>query len=268
MNANSGYNGYSMSNRAVEAYSNGEKPLSKWTKAEIISAVSEFDSDKAELLKSVKALTLKEKVLCCSSWHHTSSRYNKTNFYRIDEDFVNGLTEEDIAEMALTKRDVKKESKTYKGDIFYLEWSGTRNYPKAEEKCLNNVNIEERGSFYYVTDDAGNKLLKKKIGSNGTRVVNYIEEEEKEKAAAERERYIREHSSAAALEFYDSIKDSCEYSASHHIYKKGRKPSSTDHYLGLENFFEKGEHRLYRGFTTGVLHLETWNGTEWISEED
>ena len=267
MNANSGYNGYSMSNRAVEAYSNGEKPLSKWTKAEIISAVSELDPVKAELLKSVKALTLKEKVLCYSSWHHTSNRYNETKFYCIDEDFVNGLTEEDIAEMALTKRDAKEESKTYKGDIFYLEWSGTRNYPKAEEKSLTNVNIEERGSFYYVTDDAGNKLLKKKIGSNGTRVVNYIEEEKKKKAAVERERFIREHSSAAALEFYDSIKDSCEYSATHHIYKKGRKPSSCDYEAGLDKFFVKGEHRLYKGFVTGILHLETWNGTEWIEED-
>lgn len=267
MNANSGYNGYSMSNRAVEAYSNGEKPLSKWTKAEIISAVSEIDSDKAELLKSVKALTLKEKVLYCSSWHHTSSRYNKTNFYRIDEDFINGLTEEDITEMALENRNEKKKSKTYKGDIFYIEWSGTRNYPKAEEKCLNNVNIEERGSFYYVTDDAGNKLLKKKIGSNGTRVVNYIEEEEKRKAAAEREKFIREHSSAAALEFYDSIKDDCVYSNTNHIYKKGRKPSACDYEAGLDKFFVKGEHRLYKGFVTGILRLETWSGAEWIEED-
>jgi hypothetical protein len=268
MNANSGYNGYSMSNRAVEAYSNGEKPLSKWTKAEIISAVSEIDSDKAELLKSVKALTLKEKVLYCSSWHHTSSRYNKTNFYRIDEDFINGLTEEDIAEMTLENRNEKKKSKTYKGDIFYIEWSGTRNYPKAEEKCLSNVNIEERGAFYYVTDDAGTELLKKKIGSNGTRVVNYIEEEEKKKAAAEREQFIRENSSAAALEFYDSIKDDCVYSNSNHIYKKGRKPSGCDYEAGLDKFFVKGEHRLYKGFVTGILRLETWNGAEWISEED
>ena len=267
MNANSGYNGYSMSNRAVEAYSNGEKPLSKWTKTEIISAVSELDPAKAKLLKSVKALTLKEKVLYCSSWHHTSSRYNKTNFYSIDEDFINGLTEEDIAEMTLENRNEKKKPKTYKGDIFYIEWSGTRNYPKAEEKCLNNVNIEERGSFYYVTDDAGNKLLKKKIGSNGTRVVNYIEEEEKEKAAAEREQYIREHSSAAALEFYDSIKDDCVYSNTNHIYKKGRKPSACDYKAGLDKFFVKGEHRLYKGFVTGILHLETWSGAEWIEED-
>jgi hypothetical protein len=267
MNANSGYNGYSMSNRAVEAYSNGEKPLSKWTKAEIISAVSEIDSDKAELLKSVKALTLKEKVLYCSSWHHTSSRYNKTNFYRIDEDFINGLTEEDIAEMALENRNEKKKSKTYKGDIFYIEWSGTRNYPKAEEKCLSNVNIEERGAFYYVTDDAGTELLKKKIGSNGTRVVNYIEEEKKRKAAAEREQFVREHSSAAALEFYDSIKDDCVYSNTNHIYKKGRKPSACDYEAGLDKFFVKGEHRLYKGFVTGILRLETWSGAEWIEED-
>jgi hypothetical protein len=267
MNANSGYNGYSMSNRAVEAYSNGEKPLSKWTKAEIISAVSEIDSDKAELLKSVKALTLKEKVLYCSSWHHTSSRYNKTNFYRIDEDFINGLTEEDIAEMTLENRNEKKKSKTYKGDIFYIEWSGTRNYPKAEEKCLSNVNIEERGAFYYVTDDAGTELLKKKIGSNGTRVVNYIEEEKKRKAAAEREQFVREHSSAAALEFYDSIKDDCVYSNTNHIYKKGRKPSACDYEAGLDKFFVKGEHRLYKGFVTGILRLETWSGAEWIEED-
>ena len=60
----------------------------------------------------------------------------------------------------------KRKSKTYKGDIFYLEWFGTKQHPNAKEKCLNNVNIEEKGSFYYVTDDTGTELVKKKIGSN------------------------------------------------------------------------------------------------------
>ena len=32
INMNSGYSGYSMSNNAVNAYENGEMPLSKWTK--------------------------------------------------------------------------------------------------------------------------------------------------------------------------------------------------------------------------------------------
>ena len=36
-----GYNGWSMSNNAIEAYENGEKPLSKWTKTDIFEAIEE-----------------------------------------------------------------------------------------------------------------------------------------------------------------------------------------------------------------------------------
>ena len=36
-----GYNGWSMSNNAVAAYEDGEKPLSKWTKADIFDAIKE-----------------------------------------------------------------------------------------------------------------------------------------------------------------------------------------------------------------------------------
>ena len=36
-----GYCGYSMSNNAVDAYNDGEKPLSKWTKRAIIEAIEE-----------------------------------------------------------------------------------------------------------------------------------------------------------------------------------------------------------------------------------
>lgn len=36
-----GYSGWSMSNNAVDAYSNGEKPLSKWTKADIFDTIEE-----------------------------------------------------------------------------------------------------------------------------------------------------------------------------------------------------------------------------------
>ena len=34
-----GYNGYSMSNNAVSAYDNGEKPLSKWRKSDILEEI-------------------------------------------------------------------------------------------------------------------------------------------------------------------------------------------------------------------------------------
>lgn len=48
-----GYHGYSMSNNAVSAYADGEMPLSKWTKAEILDACG----DKAEKVekRTVKA---------------------------------------------------------------------------------------------------------------------------------------------------------------------------------------------------------------------
>lgn len=44
-----GYSGYSMSNNAVDAYENGEKPYSKWTKQDLL----------IDILKYVKSLVLK-----------------------------------------------------------------------------------------------------------------------------------------------------------------------------------------------------------------
>ena len=41
------YIGFSMSERAKEAYISGEKPLSKWTKKEILSEIEETYSIKA-----------------------------------------------------------------------------------------------------------------------------------------------------------------------------------------------------------------------------
>lgn len=43
--SNSGYSGYSMSNRAVEAYASGEQPLSKWSKDDILEAIKEINPD-------------------------------------------------------------------------------------------------------------------------------------------------------------------------------------------------------------------------------
>ncbi len=217
MNLNNGYKGYSMSNRASEAYEAGEKPISKWTKADIITEIAAIDPIKAESFKKVCLKTLKGKVLKRSSWHHTSSRCNKTDFYTLNEDYIKSADEKEILAL-YGKSEKTDEKKTFKGAIYYLEWSGTKKHPKATEKCLENVNIEERGCYYYVTDDAGNELLKKKISSNGTRIIDYVKEAEREAKAKEREKRIRELSSKAALSFYDSIKESCERSVIYHIY--------------------------------------------------
>jgi DNA-directed RNA polymerase specialized sigma subunit len=97
---NSGYSGYSMSNRAVRAYENGEKPLSKWTKTEIISRITEIDKEKGRAFSKVKLSVLKDTVLRYSSWHHTSNRCNRTDFYEISESTIEQMTIEDIHKLA------------------------------------------------------------------------------------------------------------------------------------------------------------------------
>lgn len=272
-NHNSGYSGSSMSLRAVDAYENGEMPLSKWRKTDILNGIADIDPQKAEKLKKVKVNILKEKLLVCSSWHHTSNHFNKTKFYSIDTDYVEMLTDKDIEKLldegkTKAEKEIFLENK-YLGKIKYLEWSGTRKHPKAEEKELVDVYIEERGCFYYVTDKNGKQILKKKMGSNGTQVINYKWEGERKKREEERIlkkkeelRYMEENSSKEALDFYDQIYSDCDCSWSGHIYKKGRKPCPYDYDMGPEKFFKIGERRLAK--TRGILVLEEWDGNKFV----
>ena len=89
----SGYSGYSMSNNAIDAYENGEKPLSKWTKKEILNAVNEINPNID--LSKLNLKILKSKLLEKTSWHHTSKKYNKTDFYYINDE-VKEWTQKDV----------------------------------------------------------------------------------------------------------------------------------------------------------------------------
>lgn len=171
-----GYDGYAMSNNARMAYEDCEMPLSKWTKTELLSAIKNYNvsADIILALQKHNTDTLRRELLMYSGWHHTSEYYNKTNFYAIDADKVNELTVNCIDNWDKAENTVS--SLKYRGDFNYVEWQGSRNYPKAVPHCLENVNIEERGSFYYVTDTDDKLLIKKKIGSNGTRASSYTPE--------------------------------------------------------------------------------------------
>ena len=172
-----GYDGYAMSNNARMAYEDcREMPLSKWTKTELLSAIKSYNvsADIILALQKHNTNTLRRELLMYSGWHHTSEYYNKTNFYAIDADKVNELTVNCIDNWEKAENTVS--SLKYRGDFNYVEWQGNRNYPKAVPHCLENVNIEERGSFYYVTDADDKLLIKKKIGSNGTRASSYTPE--------------------------------------------------------------------------------------------
>lgn len=124
-----GYNGYSMSNNAVAAYCNGEKPYSKWTKAEIIFTLAEMDKVLAGKAKALTTSELKALFLRRSSWHHTSSHYNQTDFYSV----CLGADDSDIQRMIGSRapKEPKKAIPLVKAKVRYLTWEGTRKHPKA-----------------------------------------------------------------------------------------------------------------------------------------
>ena len=124
-----GYNGYSMSNNAVAAYANGEKPYSKWTKADILKELSAMDYH-SDLIGHLTAAELKALFLRRSSWHHTSSHYNRTDFYSVTCE----VSDADISRMiAMRAIQQPKEEKLVKALVHYLTWEGTRKHPKAVE---------------------------------------------------------------------------------------------------------------------------------------
>lgn len=170
---NSGYSGYSMSNRAVDAYEDGEMPLSKWTKKMIISEVVEHEHFTEEELKKYHKNVLAEYFLFESSWHHTSKFCNATDFYSIDEDIAKegSIKElEEIKKRYTPERKPKKEIKKLearKAHITYLEWGGTRVHPKATNVDAYAVII---GNWAYLENGK-----KKSICSNGFKVNKYLD---------------------------------------------------------------------------------------------
>lgn len=160
-----GYVGYSMSENAASAYRCGEMPLSKWAKADIMEAISNSEVElncSTENLKKLPVKTMKQELLYNSSWHHTSSHFNKTNFYRLDEDRLAELTDAEIdrlLEESKKPKTEKKEPEDEKWECAFLEWSGTRNHPKATRR------VEEgtiKGDWFFRKDGS-----KKKISANG-----------------------------------------------------------------------------------------------------
>lgn len=93
-----GYNGYSMSNNAVYAYLDGEKPYSKWNKEELIESIKYLNPSVGEKIEELKCTVefLKEKFLIYTSYHHTSKFYNKTDFYKIDDDLLEDYSVADL----------------------------------------------------------------------------------------------------------------------------------------------------------------------------
>jgi len=66
-----GYSGYSMSNNAVQAYEEGLKPKA--------AMVKHYDNFTSKLFNELE----EQELVWVEEWHHTSKKYNRTNFYKI-----------------------------------------------------------------------------------------------------------------------------------------------------------------------------------------
>lgn len=129
-----GYKGYSMSNNAVDAYMSGEKPISKWTKQEVVEYVQEIRPELKDELKKLRKDELFELVLLRSSWHHTSMYYNETDFYKIDEEAIENITAEKISEKIANRVPLNKTEQLEEQYVLadYTVFEGKKAIKKSE----------------------------------------------------------------------------------------------------------------------------------------
>ena len=126
--------------------------MSKWTKSEILTGIEETARDNDIDIEGIdfsKLTTeeLKSKFLRNSSWHHTGSFYNATDFYEISAAAVAETTREDIeriisgrtrrqltnaerAEKAMNEKALEEAKEVYK-KIKFIYNSGVTNYKSA-----------------------------------------------------------------------------------------------------------------------------------------
>lgn len=163
-NMNNGYHGFSMSKRAVEAYKDGERPLSQWTKEDIIEEVEGYGKFTEEVLRKYPKAVLIDYFLEYSSWHHTGKYCKETSFYSIRTEHAEDGSIDDLNELRLElvnkrKKERKEKLKAQKARVRYLEWVGSRAHPRTKDIDAYAVII---GKWAYLEDGR-----KKSVDSNG-----------------------------------------------------------------------------------------------------
>lgn len=155
---NSGYSGYSMSKRATEAYAIGERPLSKWTKTLILEEAERIIPGSKAILKPLRKKELANLLLYKSSWHHTSSYANRTDFYSLDEEKIEKLAEAQVDQIITARSSQKDEVKPERWHCRYLVWSGSRSHPKSKEVEADGT---IKGLFFTADDGTRKKITAK-----------------------------------------------------------------------------------------------------------
>ena len=112
-NVGGGYNhALKMSNRAVDAYENGEKPLYKWTKTELDKAIKGQELEE-DIMGAFISLPLKAKktLLRETSYHHTGVNFKKTYFYSLN--YLGNFSLKDVLRFKKEWEEYEKKKKSY-----------------------------------------------------------------------------------------------------------------------------------------------------------
>lgn len=132
---------FSKSNNALDAEANGRFPASVVAK---------------RLGVPVAAVKAAE----WSEWHHTSSWYNRTYYYDLEE--VRGWLATDEGQQALANARAPREAVTYQDvTVEWLEWSGSRKHPKATERTAGGCTVTIKGQMATITLPDGGTMRKR-----------------------------------------------------------------------------------------------------------
>lgn len=163
----SGYHNFSMSNNAVNAYQEGGKPMSKWTKQAILDELIREGID-TTLLSKIPAKGLKNALLIKSSWHHTSSRFNRTDFFSVNLCKAESMNPTEMAELCEKKEGVqpatKKDMEVW--ECSFLVWGGSRKHPTS---TVHTEVGDIVGSWFFRKDGT-----KKSTKANGFQFIKKI----------------------------------------------------------------------------------------------
>lgn len=185
----SGYVGCKMSERAQEAYDSGERPISKWNKWDILCELeNDLDDDTFAKLTKYSAQALKNVCLEWTSWHHTGSYANETDFYKVidgrdvdlDQVFSDLDEEEKVLKEAKLRQKQEKmllESIEEKCYFEFGVWSGTKKHPKLDYYKTYGI---KKGVWIYYMD--GSFLKKKNASGNYVNVLQTYNRAPKGKA--------------------------------------------------------------------------------------
>lgn len=159
---------------AIRAYKDGEKPLSKWSKSDIMQGIEEMIASgeattKAEMLPHISRLPLpvmKKWLLRKSSCHKTGNTERNTYFYIIDKASVESMSCEKIAKILSYEKSNPIQKQGRRCECSFLIWQG----PKRNRIPTRIQETGEIKGDWFIRPDGSRKSIR----GAGFRVVREI----------------------------------------------------------------------------------------------